>query len=157
MDTETAATADRRAMHPLLERLVELCGATVLGAADLDAWGSQPGAALLAFTEDPVLYRETLDLAVIVPELAQALPGRFRIGVLLPAAARAAAPRYGFRRWPALVLLKDGRYVGAIDGLREWQAYVEELSRLLAAEPTRPPTIGIAVAADRHAAARGCH
>jgi hydrogenase-1 operon protein HyaE len=157
MDNETTATAARRAMHPLLERLVDLCGATVLEAADLDAWAGQPGVALLAFTEDPVLYRETLDLAVIVPELAQALPGRFRTGVLLPAAARAVAPRYGLRRWPALVLLKDGLYLGAIDGLREWQAYVEELSRLLESEPTRAPTIGIAVAAEGHAAARGCH
>ena len=153
----SAPAAAPRPMHPLIERLVGLCAATVLEPADVDAWTSAPGPALLVFTEDPVLYRETLDLAVIVPELAQAMAGRFRTGVLLPAAARAVAPRYGFRRWPALVLLKDGRYVGAVDGLRDWQAYVEELGRLLEAEPTRPPTVGIAVTAEGESGGRGCH
>jgi hydrogenase-1 operon protein HyaE len=145
------------AMHPLLERLVELTSATVLDPGGFDAWVGGSGAALLVFTEEPVLYRETLDLAVIVPELAKTLAGRFRTGLLLPAAARALAPRYGFRRWPALVLLRDGRYVGAIDGLREWQAYVEELSGLLEGAPARPPTVGIAVTAEGGAGGRGCH
>lgn len=153
----TVETAVGRAMHPLLERLVGLCGAAVLEPEGFDAWVSEPGTALLVFTENPVLYRETLDLAVIVPELAQALAGRFRTGVLLPAAARALAPRYGFRRWPALVLLKGGRYVGAIDGLREWQVYLEELTHLLEAEPVRPPTVGIAVTAEAGPVVRGCH
>jgi hydrogenase-1 operon protein HyaE len=158
MNVEAAvAAAVPRAMHPLFERLLGLCGAAVLEPAGLDAWADEPGAALLVFTEDPVLYRESLDLAVIVPELAQALPGRFRTGLLLPAAARAVAPRYGFRRWPALVLLKGGRYVGAIDGLREWQTYLEELARLLESEPTRPPSVGIAVAAEGGPATGGCH
>jgi hydrogenase-1 operon protein HyaE len=158
MSVEAAATAAAaRAMHPLLERLVGLCGASVLEPGDVDAWADGQGASLLVFTEDPVLYRETLDLAVIVPELAQAMAGRFRTGVLLPAAARAVAPRYGFRRWPALVLLKGGRYVGAVDGLRDWQVYVEEISRLLESEPTRPPTVGIAVTAEGEPAGRSCH
>jgi hydrogenase-1 operon protein HyaE len=158
MSLEAAATAAvPRTMHPLLERLVELTAATVLEPGSFDAWAGEPGAALLVFTEDPMLYRETLDLAVIAPELARALAGRFRIGLLLPAVARALAPRFGFRRWPALVLLKDGRYVGAVDGLRDWQVYVDELSRLLESEPTRPPTVGIAVNAEGNPSGHGCH
>jgi hydrogenase-1 operon protein HyaE len=145
------------AVHPLLERLIGLSDA-VLDADSFEAWAAQPGAALLVFTEDPVLYRETLDLAVIVPEVARALAGRFRTGVLLPAAARAVAKRYGFRRWPALVLLKDGRYVGAVDGLRDWQDYLDELSRLLESEPTRPPTVGVTVTATQAGSAgHDCH
>jgi len=144
-------------MHPLLQRLLDVAAATALEPGEFDAWTGEQGAALLVFTEDPALYRETLDLAVVVPELVQAFAGRFRIGVLLPAAARALAPRYGFRRWPALVLLKDGGYVGAIDGLRDWQVYVDELSRLLECEPTRAPTVGIAVTAEVGPAGRGCH
>lgn len=151
-----AAAVGPRALHPLLERLIGLSAATVLDPDGFDAWAGEPGAALLVFTEDPAQYRETLDLAVIVPELIGALPGRFRTGVLLPAAARALAPRYGFRRWPALVLLKDGRHVGAVDGLRDWQVYLDELSRLLDSEPTRPLTVGIAVTAEGDPAGRGC-
>ena len=91
-------------------------------------------------------YKETLDLAVIVPEIARAFPGRFAVGVLLPEAAREFQPRYGFRRWPAFVLLQDGEYVGAVDGLRNWDEYVDRGRRACSPRaPTRPPTVGIAV------------
>jgi hydrogenase-1 operon protein HyaE len=133
------------AMHPLLARYVAELSAPALSSEAFDAWANQPGHALVFFSEDPVAYRETLDLAVIVPELAKAFQNRFRCALLLPEAARAIAVRYGFRRWPAIVLLRDGHYVGAIDGLRDWSDYVDELGRLLLAEPTRPPSVGIAV------------
>lgn len=142
---ENQAAAAPAVVHPLIERLCAQTGAPVLDAAGFDAWATAPGRALVVFTEDPALYRETLDLAVIVAELAQRFAGRFRTGVLLQTAARAIAPRYGFRRWPALVVLADGRYVGAIDGLRDWQDYLDELGPLLDAAPGRAPSIGIAV------------
>ncbi len=82
---------------------------------------------------------------MIVPELVHAFPGRFTVGVLLPEAARELAVRYGFRRWPAFVMLADGKYVGAVDGLRNWDEYLVEVARLLDAAPTRPPTVGVAV------------
>ena len=109
------------------------------------------------FTEDPERYRETLDLAVIVPELAHEFSGRFIVAVLLPESARAIAPRYGFRRWPAIVLLRDGRYVGAIDGVRDWSEYRSELARLLEAPTARAPTIGIAVKAAGQPDESHCH
>jgi hydrogenase-1 operon protein HyaE len=140
----TAVTATRPP-HALLARMMATLDAPALEAHDFDAWAARPGHALVVFSEDPVLYRETLDLVVIVPELAQTFAGRFRVGLLLQAPARALAPRYGFRRWPALVMLKDGKYVGAIDGLRDWRDYLDEIARLLDAEPTRPPAVGIAV------------
>ena len=133
------------AVHPLVEQLSSRHGFVRVDAESLDAFAAAPGHALLVFTEDPVRYKETLDLAVIAPEVDRAFAGRFRAAVLLPADARKVAPRYGFARWPALVVLKDGHYVGAIDGLRNWEEYVEETQRLLAAEPTRAPSIGIAV------------
>lgn len=143
------------APHPLVEQLFSRHGFARVDAASLDAFAAAPGHALLVFTEDPVRYKETLDLAVIAPELARTFGGALRAGVLLPADARKVARLYGFARWPALVLLKDGRYVGAIDGLRNWQDYVDEMQRLLAAEPTRAPSIGIAVTSAGHAGQ--CH
>lgn len=148
MTIELATTAAANlppVTHPLIERLCAETGAPLLDAGSFDDWARAGGRALAVFTEDPVQYRETLDLAVIVPELALAFPQRFRTGVLLQQAARAIAPRYGFKRWPAVVLLADGQYVGAIDGLRDWQDYVDELARLLAAAPTRAPSVGIPV------------
>jgi len=150
-----AAGPTTATLHPLLEQLFTRHGFARVDPENIDAFVVQPGHALLVFTEDPVRYKETLDLAVIAPELAKAFSGRFRFGALLPDAARKIAPRYGFARWPAVVLLKDGRYVGAIDGLRNWDEYIEEMQKLLAAEPSRAPSIGIAV--KRDSAADSCH
>ena len=150
-----AAGADARA-YPLIAGLFSRHGYDDVRAESFDAFTRRPGHTLLFFTEDPARYKETLDLAVIVPELARAFPGRFAVGVLLPETARALQPRYGFRRWPALVVVRDGEYVGAVDGLRNWDEYLTEVAALLEAGPARPPTVGIAVkAADDAASACG--
>jgi hydrogenase-1 operon protein HyaE len=145
MDPQTAA------LHPLLAQLTTQHGFAELAVEDVDAFASAPGHTMLLFVEDPVRYKETLDLAVIAPQLARAFAGVFRTAVLLPAAARAVAVRYGFRRWPALVVLRDGGYVGAIDGLRNWDEYLAELARLIEAPVGRPPTVGISVRSTREA------
>ena len=138
--------ADPRS-HPLIARLIARDGFVEVDAANFESFSARTGHVLLVFTEDPVRFKETLDLAVIVPEIERTFAGRFAVGVLLPDAARQFAVRYGFRRWPAIVLLRDGHYVGAVDGLREWGEYLAEIARLLDAPPARAPSIGIAVTA----------
>jgi hydrogenase-1 operon protein HyaE len=141
-----AAGADARS-YPLIAQLFATHGYTEVRADNFDAFTRRAGHTLLLFIEDPIRFKETLDLAVIVPEIGRAFPGRFDVGVLLPEAARELHPRYGFRRWPAFVVLKDGQYVGTVDGLRNWDEYLAEVARLLEAPPTRPPAVGIAVKA----------
>lgn len=140
-------------LHPLLERLVAQGGARLEDGAAVDAFAAAPGESVLFFTEDPVRVRETLDLAVILPEVRRAAPRPFRIGMLSPAVANERAATYGVRRWPALVFLRDGAFLGTIEGLREWAQYVE-LSRALLCGPVQalPPKV-IPVAAQ---GARSC-
>ena len=133
------------ALHPLVAQLFARHGLAEITVANIDSFVGIPGHSLLVFTDDPLRVRETLDVAVIVPELVRAFPSRFRVGVLLPESARSLQARYGFRRWPALVVLSDGKHVGAIEGLRGWDEYLTELGRLLETAPSRPPTIGIPV------------
>jgi len=144
-------------LHPLMARLVKLTGASVLGVDTFDHWAQQPGPAMVVFAEDTERFKETLDLAVVVPELHATGGKRFRVGLLPPAAARAIAPRFGFARWPAFVMLRDGLYLGAVDGVRDWDIYTAELQRLLAAEPSRPPTVGIPVRAAGRSSTTDCH
>ena len=131
--------------YPLVAQLFSKHHFADVTPSNVDAWTKTTGRSLLLFLEDPGRFKETLDLAVIVPELCRAFPGRFSVGVLLPAAAREIAVRFGFRRWPAFVILADGKYVGAVDGLRNWDEYLIEVARLLDAAPARPPTLGIAI------------
>ena len=142
--------------YPLIAQLFSKHHFAEVTPHDFAAWTDVPGRSLLLFLEDPVRFKETLDLAVIVPELCRAFPDRFKVGVLLPEAARAIAVRYGFRHWPALVILADGKYVGAVDGLRNWDEYLAEVAGLLEAAPTRPPTLGIAIKGNGEGAA-SCH
>ena len=142
--------------YPLVAQLFSKHGFTEITPENCAEWTQARGRTLLVFIEDPGRFKETLDLAVIVPELCRAFPGRFDVGVLLPEAAREIAVRYGFRRWPAFVMLADGKYVGAVDGLRNWDEYLTEVARLLAAAPTRPPTLGIAIKGDGEGAG-SCH
>ena len=126
-------------LHPLFERLVREFG---YGAPTLDTFDSlvaPPGHTLLFLADDPERSKETLDLAVILPEIARAFYGRFDVVVLFPAVANAVAPRYGVRRWPALILLRDGQYVGSIEAIRDWDDYQSEVTRLLKREPSAPP------------------
>ena len=137
-------------LHPLLDQLFTKHGFTNITADSLDAFMERPGHALLMFTEEPLRVKETLDLAVIVPELWRAFACRFRVGVILPGSACRLDTRYAIRRWPAFVVLRDGAYVGAVEGLRNWDEYLDTVARLMEAPPTRPPTIGIPVTAGAH-------
>ena len=145
------------ALHPLMQRLVQETSAAVLQADEVAGWLQEPGLAMLVFAEDPDRFKETLDIAIIVPELHVAAGRGFRVGLLPPAAARAVAPRYGFARWPAFVMLRDGQYLGAVDGVRDWDVYQAELQRLLVATPSRPPSVGIPVKVAGQAAEPDCH
>lgn len=141
--------------HPLLARLAETLGRTVPSAEDLDAFLAEPGDAVLFCGGDPRQYPECLDVAVVLPELLATQSGRLRAAVVAPELEAAVQARYGFTRWPTLVFLRDGGYLGAISGMQDWPHYVARIAALLAAGVSRPPTVGVPVAAA--AAAAACH
>ena len=68
--------------------------------------------------------------------------------MLPPPLANAKAATYGVRRWPALVFLRDGLWLGNIEGLRDWSEYVSLANALLAGEsrPLPPKVIPVAAA-----------
>ena len=138
-----------------LAELQERHGFTVLDAESFTAFAGMPGTTLIMFAEDPAKVPETWDLTVILPEMvgASMALGTLRVGVLPPEAARPLAARYGIRLWPALLALRDGDYLGTIEGLKDWPVYSRLIPELLAAAPSRPPGIGIPL----HTAGAACH
>jgi len=94
------------------------------------------GLCALLLTEDPQRNLEVLDACVILPEALKAVGDGIARRVAGPDAAPALMQRYGVARAPAVVFLRDGEYVGALAGIRDWAEYRVEVERLLAA-PTQ--------------------
>lgn len=149
---------------PTLQRLSEQLavlreqsGFVVLDTESFATFAAQPGKAVILFAEDPARVPESWDLTIILPE-ALGHYGKIeniRVGMMMPDVAKPLAGRYGIGIWPALLFLKDGAYVGVIEGLKDWDVYRNLVPQLLATEPSRAPGIGIAVRS-AHASSH-CH
>lgn len=140
---------------PLVARLVNDFQACWVDAADADGFAGGAGDRVLFFSGDPIRFPECLDVAVVLPELQAAFPGRLRVGVVVPRDEDAVARRWGVQRWPSLVFLRDGRYVTTVAGMLDWTDYVARVGEALAMPASRAPTIGIPVVAV--GGASSCH
>ncbi|MDD4881527.1 MAG: hydrogenase [Gallionellaceae bacterium] len=139
--------------HPLLARLAEAAGRTLHNVGELDDQIAEPGDQVLFCGGNPVQYPECLDVAVVLPELLAIQAGRLQAAVVAPELEAAVQARYGFTRWPSLVFLRDGDYVGTLSGMLDWTVFVARFGEMLDTAASRPPTIGIPVTA----AATACH
>jgi hydrogenase-1 operon protein HyaE len=128
----------------VLARLAREAGLPTADAAGVDELAATVPALAVLFTGDPTVTPESWDVAVVLPELLASCPGLAGC-VLDPDQSALAAPRYGVGKLPALVVLRAGEYLGVIEGMRDWQPFVEELRRLVAA-PTRPNPVAGAYA-----------
>jgi hydrogenase-1 operon protein HyaE len=138
----------------LLDRLVATHDVADLDAAGLKAFIEAPGNGVVLLLDEPDRVAESWDLAVIFPELLASAGIPARAALLRPAQALDQLGRFGINRLPALLFLRDGGYVGVIEGLRDWNEFVADCRTMLQTPVSRPPGIGIAVTA---AAASGCH
>lgn len=102
------------------------------------------GLAALLLTDDPQRNLEVLDACVILPEALNGLSADVARLVAGPEAAPALMQRFAVARAPAVVFLRDGDYLGSLNGIRDWQEYRDEIARL-AAGPARPRPIAIPV------------
>lgn len=121
----------------LFEKLLARPGFGKLDASNFDEAKQQPGHLMLFCTGDPQQRPESLDLAVILPELYQAFAAQFRVGLVASDIEETVQQYYGVQQWPCLVLLRDGEYVGSIPRLRDWVEYLQEIAALLKA-PLQP-------------------
>jgi hydrogenase-1 operon protein HyaE len=140
--------------HPLLDRLAATTGAHDVTPDDIERFEAQAGDAVLFFGGDPVRFPEMLDVAVVLPELHGHFGGRFRVGIVPRAVEDALARRYAVQRWPSLVFLRDGGYLGTVSGMKDWDDYLRDVHHTLAATPTRRPAPTIAI---QPAGGAACH
>ncbi len=124
---------------PALQRLAATRDVVDLTGTALDA-ALAGGTTLLFFTGDAARHKEIDDVAVVLPELAKAFPGRFRCATIDPDRDRDAAARFRVSIRPTLVLVHDGETVGSISRIRSWDDYLRQLGAMLDGIAPRPPT-----------------
>lgn len=121
--------------HPLLTQLVEKHNARWVDPETMPGWlQTQAGDQVLLFAGDPVRFPESLDVAVVLPELQKSLAAQqrhFSMAVAVPETARTLAERYGSNRWPTLMFFRDGQYVTTVSGMHDWTDYVDLMRQAL--------------------------
>ena len=126
-------------MSVLLEQLQTKHGLPLLETDNYDPFVYGNDTVLLFFSNDPVMFPESHDVAVILPELLKAFAGRLQAAVVGKTIERELQARFRFTRWPSLVFLRGGEYLGVISGIKDWQEYLVEIGRVLAGEVSEPP------------------
>lgn len=119
--------------HPLVIRLTADFGYPLLGdAASLAAFTGAPGAHLLFVPGDAARNLETPDVAVILPELHAAFQRAFDCAVVADGLEKQVREATGVFKTPALLVYRDGRFLGGIPRVRDWSDYVARISHYLA-------------------------
>lgn len=138
--TEAPVTPLRAPLEPpLVCRLVEQAGARWVTPDTLAAFTEAGGDQVLFFSGDPVRFPECLDVAVVLPELQKAFPGRFGVGVVRREGEDELARTYGVQRWPSLLFLRQGQFVAIVAGMLDWTDYLTAVARALDTPASRPP------------------
>ena len=129
----------------LLARLQQL-GYRQIEAEQLAAVAAECPLLLVMLNEDPLKHPEVMDNAVIVPQVLREFPaGAFQVAYADAPHSRSIAQMFGIVKFPALVFLRQGEYVGAILGLLNWSEVVPAFADKLTAAARRPPSVGIPV------------
>lgn len=134
MDTLPHSSPDMARLLTLFARQVGMQGFRALPASGVAEFVAEPGDAVLFFAEDPKRFPETWDVAVVLPDLVRLSPRPLRVALLDPTVSRALAPNYGVQMWPSLVFTREGRILGRIERMRDWDEYARQIHAIVANE-----------------------
>lgn len=131
----------------LVDRLTHDLGYPLLADhAGLVAFAEHQANSVILLPANPLHYPETLDVAIVLPELMRIFRGRMQAAVAEANFARELAGKYSITEWPALLFLRHGTYLGSIARIRDWDVYLSKINALLSAPmPVKVPGIGIPV------------
>lgn len=124
---------------PLMKTIIERDGIAVVSIETLDAFAAANGDMVLFVSGDWHRHVEVNDVAVILPEIVKASNGHLTPAILDRDSERKIQTRYRFNRYPSLIFLRDGEYLGVIQKVLDWSDYVTEINDILAREPSQPP------------------
>lgn len=124
--------AGAKSPHPLITRLETDHGWPRLTTpAEVAEFTGRPGAHCLFVPGDAARNLETPDAAVILPELRLAFQNAFDCAVVDDAVEAAVREAARALRTPGFLFFRDGRFLGAIEKLRDWDDYLARTTHIL--------------------------
>jgi hydrogenase-1 operon protein HyaE len=121
-----------KAIPPLVARLeAEFRWQRLRTLHEADAFAARPGAHCLFVPGDAARNLETADAAVILPELRMAFQNAFDCAVVDDAIEAAVRERVRALKTPGFLFYREGRYLGAIEKVRDWNDYVARTTHIL--------------------------
>jgi hydrogenase-1 operon protein HyaE len=95
---------------------------------------------VLFFRGDLARWPESADLAVVLPQLIKAFPGRLAAVVAAAEAERDLMRRFGVSVCPSLALARPGRTLGVIPKIQDWSSYIAKITAMLSDDDLRAAT-----------------
>lgn len=133
------AIIERESCSPLLAGIADRRGYSFVREAELAEIAANEPLVMLFLAGDWWRLAESNDVAVVLPELERALDGHARVLIAHHEDERPLQRKYRFKAFPAIVFLRDGEYLGTIEGIRDWADYLVEIPEILGREPSAPP------------------
>ena len=125
-------------MHLLVERLTDEFKCPLLKEiSEVQAFVSRPGSHVLFLGGGERANLETLDVAVILPELAAAFGGQFDVGVVADEIDRTVRETEDKYAVPNLFFYRDGQFLDELPKVRDWDEYLERIQSIMAKEPEK--------------------
>jgi len=121
---------------PLIAALGDRYGLPTVDETTIDAFlapaAGEAEHTLLFFTGDPASRSETLDVAVVMPEILATFQQRLRGAVVARSAEAALAARFRVAVHPSLVVTRRGDPIAVLPKIRDWSEYMEKIDAALA-------------------------
>lgn len=118
----------------LVAALSSRYGLAVVDGGTVDAFlaGGGDDVDLLFFSGDPAQRNDSGDVAVVLPELLRAFPGRLRAAVVARTAEAGLQKRFGVQVFPSIAVVRAGRTVAVLARIRDWAEYLATIATALA-------------------------
>jgi hydrogenase-1 operon protein HyaE len=121
---------------PHITALAAQHGLPTVDAATIDAFlppaAGEADHCLLFFTGDPATRAETVDVAVVMPEILATFQHRLRGAVVARDAETALAPRFRVAVQPSLVVTRRDEVIAVMPKIRDWSEYMSLIDAALA-------------------------
>lgn len=119
--------------HPLITRLTtEFDYPNLETMSDVASFVEQEGLHVIFIPGDVKRNLETVDVAVILPELRQAFQRRFDCAVADDSVETELREDTKVFKTPSLIFYRDGQMLGGIPKVRDWTEYIERITQIIA-------------------------